>query len=318
MALWGADKKGESQLDTSANNGPVDIGQALNQARIRRRLSVDQISDGLHIRREYILALEQNRWNDLPGEVYGQGFLKSYGRFVDLDGDALVEERRRQIGQPVDRPPMPTLEPLSRTGLYTQAASSRPLGSQPPPRKRRTQDQSPEEPDYSSPSILIWLLGALAVLFVGGLFMLQFQHTPKSRPSPHVAAKVTAKPVKNRSTRAAKKTTRSTVPTSSAAKSVTINLKTTRQSGKLFYANYAVSKTPVQVSLAFRGACWVDAVVNGVTQPGKMYYAGQRTTFAGSQSVDVILGSHVVTVTVNGRRVPLPSPSYVLDMTFQG
>ncbi|WP_053958787.1 helix-turn-helix domain-containing protein [Sulfobacillus thermosulfidooxidans] len=297
-------------MDTSANNGPVNIGQVLNQARIRRRLSIDQVSEALHIRREYILALEQNRWDDLPGEVYGQGFLKNYGRLVDLDGDALVEERRRQIGQPIDHPPILPMEPLARTGLYTHS-TSRSLRSEPPPRKRRFSRESGEAPDYSSPSILVWLLVALAVLFVGGLIMLQ--HSAR-----HTHAHVATKPAQPSSTHHAKKVTTSASHHSTSANSVNISLQSTSQSGKLFYANYTVSKTPISVSLSFTNDCWVEGIVNGVPQPGKLYYGGQQVTFRGSQSVGVILGSHAVNVSVDGQNVPLPSPSYVLDMTFQG
>jgi cytoskeletal protein RodZ len=310
-------------LDTSANNGPVNIGQVLNQARIRRRLSVDQVSDALHIRREYLLALEQNRWDDLPGEVYAQGFLKNYARYVDLNPEAMVEERRRQIGQPVDRPPVPPLEPLSRTGLYTQTVD-RSSGSSQPPHKRAARREKAEAPDYSSPSSLIWLLGALLVLFVGGLFLLAHSSHPSSAPRHPLAAgqakKAPSKNVGSDGSRATKTKTRSHVPSTStvATNPVNVQLQTTSQSGKLFYANYLVNRTPVKVTLNFSAACWVDTVINGVTQPGKMYYGGQKVSFTGSKSVDVILGSHAVAVHVDGRQVSLPSPSYVLDMTFQG
>ncbi len=308
-------------MDTSANNGPVNIGEVLNQARIRRRLSVDEVSNALHIRRNYLLALEQNRWDDLPGEVYAQGFLKNYARYLDLDGEALVEERRRQIGQPVDRPPITPLEPLSRTGLYMQSTDRSSASSQPSPRKRPTRREKTEAPDYSSPSSLIWLLGALLVLFVGGLYLLaRSSHHPSRHP---VAAGQTKKSSskKPRTRHITATPTKKAVrkhPTTSAVNAVNIQLHKTSHSGKLFYATYLVSKTPVKVDLSFTGACWTDAVINGVTQPGKMYYSGQKVSFTGTHSVDVILGSHAVSVRVDGNRVSLPSPSYVLDMTFQG
>ena len=312
-------------MDTSANNGPVNIGEILNQTRVRRRLSVDEVSNALHIRRKYLLALEQNRWDDLPGEVYAQGFLKNYARYLDLNGEDLVEERRRQIGQPVDRPPLPPLEPLSRTGLYTQSMERSATSSQPPPKKRTNRHEKTEAPDYSSPSSLIWLLSALLVLFVGGLYLLERSSHSAAAPRHALASGQTKKTPTSKKIQKGhlkatqtKKTPRKHENHVTAMNSVNVRLETTSQSGKLFFATYLVNKTPVQVNLVFTGACWTKAIINGVTQQQKIYYSGQKVSFTGTQSVDVILGSHYVTMHVDGKPVSLPSPSYVLDMTFQG
>lgn len=304
-------------MDTSANNGPANIGQALNQARIRRRLSIDQVSDALHIRRDYLLALEQNRWDDLPGEVYGQGFLKNYARLLDLDSDAVVEQRRRDIGQPLDHPAIPPMESTGRTGLYAHA-SPRTMTSQPAQRNRRKGAER-DAPEYSNPRVLIWILGVLVVLFVGGLLTLRHGHSSPP-PTAALASKKTPKTApahaKTTGSRSAKHS--GTASQHKAVQGVTVSLQSTSQSGTSVFAHYLVTPAPVTVALAFTGNCWVSAAVNGGPATSGMYYSGQHANFSGSQSVSLILGSHAVAVTVGGQNIPLPTSNDVLNLTFQG
>ncbi|MFO7173402.1 MAG: DUF4115 domain-containing protein [Bacillota bacterium] len=68
------------------------IGKKLRQAREAQGLTLAMAEDATKIRKKYLLALEEGRESDLPGEVYTKGFLRSYGNFLGLDGDALVQE----------------------------------------------------------------------------------------------------------------------------------------------------------------------------------------------------------------------------------
>jgi hypothetical protein len=69
-----------------------DIGASLREARTRRALSLDDVTAGLHIRERYVTALEEERWELLPGEAYSKGFLRMYAEFLGLDGGLYVDE----------------------------------------------------------------------------------------------------------------------------------------------------------------------------------------------------------------------------------
>ncbi|MCY0907456.1 MAG: DUF4115 domain-containing protein [Sulfobacillus thermotolerans] len=299
-------------MDTSTNNGPENMGQALNQARIRRRLSVDQVSEALHIRREYLLALEQNRWEDLPGEVYGQGFLRNYARYLELDGDALVEQRRKALGQPLDHPVLSPMEPIGRTGLYAHA-SPRATHRSSPSRIRR-QDGEKDMPEYSNPRLMIWVVGVLVVLFLGGLWLLQHYSgsvtsplAEKSPPKLQTSVKGPAKSHKARSH-----------PQLASPTGVKITQQSASQSGHSYYAQYAVSTSPVTIALSFTGTCWVSASVDGGPAMSKLYYAGQSAQFSGSHDISLTLGSHALTMMINGQAFALPTANDVLNLSFQG
>jgi cytoskeleton protein RodZ len=74
-----------------------DIGASLREARTRRGLSLDDVTSGLRIRERYVTALEEERWELLPGEAYAKGFLRMYAEFLGLDGSLYVDEYNERV-----------------------------------------------------------------------------------------------------------------------------------------------------------------------------------------------------------------------------
>ena len=74
-----------------------DIGASLREARTRRGLSLDDVTAGLRIRERYVTALEEERWELLPGEAYSKGFLRMYAEFLGLDGGLYVDEYNERV-----------------------------------------------------------------------------------------------------------------------------------------------------------------------------------------------------------------------------
>lgn len=74
-----------------------DIGASLREARTRRGLSLDDVTAGLRIRERYVTALEEERWELMPGEAYAKGFLRMYAEFLGLDGSLYVDEYNERV-----------------------------------------------------------------------------------------------------------------------------------------------------------------------------------------------------------------------------
>jgi cytoskeleton protein RodZ len=74
-----------------------DIGPSLREARTRRGLSLDDVTAGLRIRERYVTALEEERWELMPGEAYAKGFLRMYAEFLGLDGSLYVDEYNERV-----------------------------------------------------------------------------------------------------------------------------------------------------------------------------------------------------------------------------
>lgn len=74
------------------------VGSKLREARARRRLSLQEAEAATKIRVRYLQALENEEWDQLPGDTYARAFIRTYGSFLGLDGDRLAEEQRRLRG----------------------------------------------------------------------------------------------------------------------------------------------------------------------------------------------------------------------------
>jgi cytoskeleton protein RodZ len=70
------------------------IGDILREARIRKGLSIKDVSDVTKIRTRYLEALEQDDYEVIPGPTFVKAYLRNYATFLRLDADALVEEYR--------------------------------------------------------------------------------------------------------------------------------------------------------------------------------------------------------------------------------
>lgn len=74
------------------------VGTILRQARNRRREDIGHVAETLRIRRAYLEALEAGHYEELPGPTYTVGFLRTYGDYLELDVEDLVE-RYKMEGQ---------------------------------------------------------------------------------------------------------------------------------------------------------------------------------------------------------------------------
>jgi cytoskeletal protein RodZ len=83
------------------------IGDSLHEARIRRGLSAADVQKGIRIRERYLTALEEERWELLPGEAYTKGFLRTYAEFLGLNGNLYVDEYNMRFARhDTEQPPL--------------------------------------------------------------------------------------------------------------------------------------------------------------------------------------------------------------------
>ncbi len=66
------------------------IGPALRRARLLRSKSIEEASRETRIRAEYLQAMERERFEDLLGDVYVRGFLRTYASYLGLDAEKVV------------------------------------------------------------------------------------------------------------------------------------------------------------------------------------------------------------------------------------
>ena len=72
--------------------------ETLIEARVRGGYSVGDAARALRIQEHYLQALEDGRFDEIPGNTYAIGFLRSYAGFLALDPDELVDAFKREQG----------------------------------------------------------------------------------------------------------------------------------------------------------------------------------------------------------------------------
>ena len=66
------------------------VGAILKSAREDKMIPLNEVSSDTHILPRYIQAIEENRFQDLPGEAYCAGFIGTLARYYGLDSTRLV------------------------------------------------------------------------------------------------------------------------------------------------------------------------------------------------------------------------------------
>jgi cytoskeleton protein RodZ len=69
-----------------------EIGNSLREARLRQGYELPRVEADTKIRAKYLRALEEERFEVLPGETYVKGFLRTYSEYLGLDGQLYVDE----------------------------------------------------------------------------------------------------------------------------------------------------------------------------------------------------------------------------------
>ena len=76
------------------------IGITLAEARKQKKLSLKKISQETNISIKYLQAMEEENFRIFPAEVYLKGFLRSYGKYLNLDTAQLLQAYEMQHGRP--------------------------------------------------------------------------------------------------------------------------------------------------------------------------------------------------------------------------
>ncbi|HEX4002055.1 MAG TPA: helix-turn-helix transcriptional regulator [Candidatus Acidoferrales bacterium] len=68
------------------------FGEHLKREREMRGVSLEEVSAATRINTRYLEAIENEKWNELPGGAFNRGFIRAIARFLGLDEDGLVAE----------------------------------------------------------------------------------------------------------------------------------------------------------------------------------------------------------------------------------
>ncbi len=128
-----ADRRAPHLREVGAEFGPSPIAAELYEARTGYGLDLADVADELRIGYDQLVALEEGRFDDLPGPPYIVGFLRSYAAYLRLDGDDVVRrfkaeaadfaaQRKLEFPSPVEDGRVPTGALIGLTLMLAVAA----------------------------------------------------------------------------------------------------------------------------------------------------------------------------------------------------
>jgi cytoskeleton protein RodZ len=98
------------------------VGRLLRDQRLSRDLSIDDVAARLRIRSRYLEAIEQGKFDQLPGPAYIPAFLRAYANHLGLEADKVMTAYQLSGPVPIERPvalpaDFPILEKRAPIGL---------------------------------------------------------------------------------------------------------------------------------------------------------------------------------------------------------
>ena len=265
------------------------IGEILKSARQLKGYTLDDLQQITKIQKRYLIAIEDNDFDLMPGAFYTRAFIKQIADTVGLDGAALLEEHAGEIPQAVVK--------TTPSTTYTTASSNR---SRLNKNKSKWSSVADTLKNYF-PTILLGMF-IVAIIFAIG----QAVFSNRAQRNNPVTTQATTQ------TAVAAETTVAT--TTTAAPEVT-SITYSYANGNALYYIANVSKFPLDVKVLneARNALWAQILADGKVVADGVPATNQTVTGSipeGTTTIRMDFGyTPLGTITVGGVELEIPEGS---------
>ncbi|MFC6181015.1 helix-turn-helix domain-containing protein [Lactiplantibacillus daowaiensis] len=275
------------------NEAKSSIGARLKAARTAKGLTIDDLQQITKIQKRYLIAIEDEQFDKLPGDFYVRAFIKQYADTVDLDGNALLKEYSDEL-------------PTSHAEVNVQNVDE----VQPTRTSSREQPSSPTNRVRNYlPTIIITAIVVLILLFIW--FMAVRTHTSSSTATSTSSSSTQVSSSKASSKASSKKAASSSAAKASSKKAAAKKsssskqtIKATGSSDTAYRLTNGAKKN--KVVLKATKAAWTSVTTNGsTTWQGTLTAGGSHTVTLPSSATTVKFqfGNAVATsATINGKK----------------
>ena len=88
------------------------FGESLKRERELRGVTLDEISLATRISTRFLRAIENERWDELPGGVFNRGFVRAMARYIGLDEESTVAEYVLAVSETASTPAVTSSPPV--------------------------------------------------------------------------------------------------------------------------------------------------------------------------------------------------------------
>lgn len=297
------------------------FGEKLKQEREKRNITLEQISASTKIGTRMLQALEEDKFNQLPGGIFNKGFVRAYSRCVGLDEDQIVADYLQASGD------LPRTEPGVRESDAPRATEKGPEKTRDKERTRvrdnaqdRVRDGAQKktletllhlESSAAAPSRqLPWGLFAAVLLLVALALALwtrrHEEHEKRSlHPSNTTPSQSSASAVAPAATPAPERPSASSTISGSPS-----GVRATSAASKTPQISQQPTAAPAPgeftVVIRAREDCWISITADGKTLSSELLAAGAERTVRGQKEVVIKAGNAGgVDFQFNGKKVDL-------------
>src|SRR5713226_8160972 len=271
--------------------GLPSFGQKLKQEREKRNITLEQISVSTKIGIRMLQALEEDKFNQLPGGIFNKGFVRAYSRFLGLDEDQTIADYLQASG---DALPASTETASRGEGSHEDAAHENLTRENKDKDKVSRLDASADAPPRQVP----WGMFAGALLVVA--LALSFwshrrrEHTRQTaRPTPATVA-----------TQVSGQVSGSDLPTTSSPTGVSAPSLVSKTSHDAATASPAATQGEFTVVIQAREESWTTITADGKTISSELLPAGSEREIRGRKEILVRTGNAgAVDFRFNGKKV---------------
>jgi cytoskeletal protein RodZ len=80
--------------------GLSELGQHLKEAREQKQITLEDLQRTTKIQKRYLVAIEEGRFDTLPGIFYARAFVKTYAEAIGLDPEPLFDQYQSELPNP--------------------------------------------------------------------------------------------------------------------------------------------------------------------------------------------------------------------------
>ena len=258
------------------------IGQTLKEAREKKGLTLDDLQQTTKIQKRYLIAIEAENFDALPGDFYVRAFIQQYAKVVDLDGDELLAQLEE------------------KTGIKTET----PVAHETTTRTEAVRIEQEEKNDFLGklmnylPTIIIVIV---VVAIIGTIYVVAWGNHSKNTESQSSSSQTVSvssdvkKKKSSASTSSAKKTTSSKTPSakkkSAASTKQTIEHVSSEGSKFVYDVKNAADKNKLELSVS-GSAAW-----SAVSSNGSQVWQGTLND-GGSHTVELPESTTTITISL--------------------
>jgi len=256
------------------------FGEKLKQEREKRQMTLEQISASTKIGTRLLQALEEDKFNQLPGGIFNKGFVRAYSHCLGLDEDQTVAEYLEASG---DAPPPKTEIPIREDEARENEEHVR--------RLEATSAGSLHRIPWG------WVAGLLLLIAILLSLWSRRQREHEKHPPPAAPTATGAQtPALQASVVAPGNASGAAgdIPSANAANSSAASLVIpTASTTALTSAGTTVSpaRGGFTVVIHAREECWVEITADGKAVPSELLSAGSERTVQGQKEVVVKAGN---------------------------